>query len=504
MAFPWLSTLLFTPILSAAVLLATHRVVSVRTARWASLGASLMTLGLAIAIATQFDSKRAERFQLTEQHEWIKAFGAHYALGVDGLGIVMLLMTAILTPVVILASWNEELEGSGGTRGYLAWILGLEGIAFGVFEATDVFLFFCLFEASLLPIFFLTSGFGHGNKNRAAVKFLLFSITGGLIMLAAVVGLHVAAEHAAPGSASYLLTDLSALHLGPTSERWLFAGFMFAFAVKAPMVPLHTWLPDIAETATPGTAVLLVSVLDKIGTFGMVRYGLQLFPDASRWASPAISVMAVAGIIYGALLAIGATNLPRLIAYTSISHFGFIVVGLFALNAQGVTGSMFYMFNHGLSTACLFLVAGFLVARRRSDELGDFGGVEHAAPVLSGLFLFAGLSTLALPGMSSFVSEFLVIVGTFSHSHALGAVAVLGIVLSAIYVLRAYQRVMTGPADDEVRSLPDIKPHERAAIVPLVALIVVLGFYPRPILGLLNPLTNTIAPGSDHSSGAQP
>src|SRR5689334_15157966 len=240
MPFPWLGMLLITPLTGSAVVLALPHQLTARDVGWVAMGESLITLGLALAIASRFDAHAGGRFQFAEQHQWIRSFGAHYALGLDGLGLAMVVMTSILTPVVLVASWRDD-RSPWATRGYLAWILVLESVAIGVFAATDVFLFFCFFEASLLPIFFLTIGFGRGAKNRSAIKFLLFSLTGGLIMLAAVIGLHVASNHAAPGDASYLFSDLSSIKIDPTTERWLFTAFMFAFAVKAPMVPLHTW-----------------------------------------------------------------------------------------------------------------------------------------------------------------------------------------------------------------------------------------------------------------------
>jgi NADH-quinone oxidoreductase subunit M len=259
------------------------------------------------------------------------------------------------------------------------------------------------------------------------------------------------------------------------------------------MVPVHTWLPDAAEEATPGTAVLLVSILDKIGTFGMIRFCLQLFPEASRWATPVVLVLAVVSVLYGALAAIGQRSIPRLIAYTSVSHFGFIVLGIFVMNSQGQVGSTLYMFNHGLSTAALFLVTGFLIKRRGSQLISDFGGVEKVTPVLAGIFLVAGLSSLSLPGLSPFVSEFLVLVGTFVHNWWFAVFAVLGIVLAALYILLMYQRTMTGPTRPEVAGFKDLNLREIGALAPLLALILVLGFYPRPLLAVINPaVTHTL------------
>ena len=278
------------------------------------------------------------------------------------------------------------------------------------------------------------------------------------------------------------------LDIDPGTQKLLFLGVFFAFAVKAPMVPVHTWLPDAAGEATPGSAVLLVGVLDKVGTFGMLRYCLPIFPDAAAFYAPVIIAIAVVGIIYGGLLAIGQSDLKRLIAYTSVSHFGFIVLGIFAFTSQGQSGSALYMVNHGFSTAALFLIAGFLISRRGSNLINDFGGVAKVAPVMAGLFLIAGLSSLALPGLSTFVSEFLVLVGTFTRYPVAAGFATLGIILAAVYILWMYQRTMTGEPGDEVRSkVTEIKGREMLAIVPVVGLIIVLGFVPQVVLNVVNP-----------------
>jgi NADH-quinone oxidoreductase subunit M len=453
-----------------------------------ALGFSLATLVVVALIALNFDASPATgtRFQFTEEHDWIPTFGAHYALGVDGIGLVLVLLTAILSPVVILASWNDGDDGRWGVSAFFAWMLALEGLAIGVFAATDVFLFYVLFEATLIPIYFLIGGFGGARRSYAAVKFLLFSLFGGLLMLAAVVGLYVVSARSA-GGPTYLLSELSQIPIEQNTARWLFLGFFVAFAIKAPMVPVHTWLPDAAEQGSPGTSVLLVSILDKIGTFGMIRFCLGLFPEASRWATPVVLVLAVISVLYGALAAIGQRSIPRLIAYTSVSHFGFIVLGIFVLNSYGQTGSTLYMFNHGLSTAALFLVTGFLISRRGSRLIPDFGGVEKVAPVLAGMFLIAGLSSLSLPGLSPFISEFLVLLGAFTHNWWYAAFAVLGIVLSAVYILLMYQRTMTGPTRPEVAGFKDLGLREVTALAPLLVLIVLLGFYPRPLTEIINP-----------------
>lgn len=481
--FPWLSILWLLPI-AFGVVVAVLPTRNDLIAKQAALGASLVVFAWSVVIAVRFHTGGG--LQFVEKHTWIASFGAHYALGVDGLGLSLVLLTTILTPVVLLASWRDGDTGRWGTKSFFAWLLVLEGLAIGCFIATDVFMFYVLFEAVLLPVYFLIGGFGGAGRSKAAVKFLLYSLTGGLIMLAAVIGLYVVSGNVS-GHPTYLLSDLTRMNLGGTTSRWLFAGFFFAFAVKAPLFPVHTWLPDACEQATPGTNTLLVSVLDKIGSFGMIRFGLELFPDAAKWATPLVVVLAIISIIYGALMAIGSDNIPRLVAYTSVSHFGFIVLGIFVMNSQGLTGANVYMFAHGLSTAAVFLVGGFLTTRRGSALISDYGGVEKVMPVLGGLFLVANLSLLSLPGLSPFVPEFLVIVGAFVHSAWAAAFAVSGIVLAAMYALIMYQRTMTGPTRPELAGLKDLGVREIVAVAPVFVLLLVLGFFPRPLLALVNP-----------------
>jgi NADH-quinone oxidoreductase subunit M len=357
----------------------------------------------------------------------------------------------------------------------------------GVFAATDVFLFYVIFEAMLIPVYFLIGGYGSGERAAAAVKFLLYSLFGGLLMLASIIGIYVVSSGA--GYASFDITELSELHtvMSSTTQNLLFLGFFIAFAIKAPLWPLHTWLPDAAKAGTPGTSVLLLGVLDKVGTFGMIRFCITIFPDASKTFTPVIIVLSVISIIYGAFLAIRATDLKRLIAYTSISHFGFITMGIFAMTTQGHSGATLYMFNHGFSTAALFIVGGWMIARRGSSTIADFGGLQRVTPVMAWMFFIAGMSSLALPGLSSFVSEFLVLVGTYTRYPVAAVIATIGIVLAALYILIPVQRTLHGPTTPGNENLPDLNLREKIAIAPVVAVIVALGFYPSPLLNIINP-----------------
>lgn len=483
-----LTLLAVTPLAGALALLLMPRS-NAAAAKLVALAFSLLTLAVSMVVVSRFDVE-AGGYQLTEQREWIGAIGAHYSLGVNGIGLTLILLTTILVPIVLLSAWGDRLPSSRSVNSYLAWMLVLEGLAIGVFSATDVFLFYVLFEATLVPIYFLIGAFGGERRTYAAVKFLIYNLIGGLLMLAAIIGLYVVS--AGQGEPSYLLSDLTGLEIGDTTEKLLFLGFMAAFAIKAPLWPLHTWLPDAAGTATPATSVLMVSIIDKVGTFGMLRFCLEIFPGASEWASPVVITLAVISILYGALLAIGQDDIRRLIAYTSISHFGFIVMGIFVFTHTSTAGATLYMFNHGLSTAALFLVTGMLIARRGSASIGDFGGVQKIAPVMSGILLVAGLSSLSLPGLAPFVSEFMVLVGTFSRSVPAAAFATLGMVLAALYILIMYQRVMTGPLAPGTEGITDLGPREVAALSPAIVLIVALGFYPQPLLNVINPAVDEI------------
>jgi NADH-quinone oxidoreductase subunit M len=481
--FPWLSTLAAVPLVGAAAVAALPKGRDL-LAKQVALAVSLVPLALTVWLALDFDPDSKEMFQFTELHEWIPQFGVSYALGVDGIALVLIALATVLTPVCILASWHDVAADRRSVKGYFALLLLLETFMVGVFAATDLFLFYVLFEAMLVPMYFVIGSYGGAQRSYAAVKFLLYSLAGGLLMLAAVIGLYVSSPG---GSKAFLFENLLGTELGTGTERLLFLGFFVAFAIKAPLWPVHTWLPDAAAEAPPGGAVMLVGVMDKVGTFGMIRFCLPLFPDASQWATPVILTLAVIGILYGALLAIGQTDLMRLIAYTSISHFGFIVLGIFAMTTQAQSGSTLYMVNHGFTTAAMFLIAGLLISRRGSRLIADFGGVQRVAPMLAGTFLVAGLSSLALPGLSSFVSEFLVLVGTFSRYQAAAVLGTGGIILASVYILLMYQRTMTGEPTEHTAGLKDLDVREVWVVAPLLAVIIALGFYPKPLLDVINP-----------------
>ncbi len=483
--FPWLTALVVVPLLGALVVWGLPAGAR-RWARHVAVGVSLLELVLAGLALAAFDVGDAAAVQLTEQVAWIPAFGVSYALGVTGLGLSLILLSLLLVPVVLLAAWREhpDADGDGGRRirTYVALVLVLEAFMVAVFAARDVFLFYVLFEAMLVPVYFMIGMFGGAQRRYAAVKFLIYSLVGGLVMLVGVIALGLSGPGGPDG---FLVDTLVGVEHGTWTGRLLFGSFFFAFAIKAPMWPVHTWLPDAAEQAPAGTNVLLVGVLDKVGTFGMMTLCLTLFPEASRWAAPVVIALAVVSILYGAFLAIGQEDLMRLIAYTSVSHFGFIVLGIFAFTSVSIEGASLYMLTHGLSTGALFLVAGFLVRRWGTARISELGGLRTVVPVLAGTFLVAGLSALSLPGTAPFVSELLVFVGTFAANKAAAVVATLGVVLAALYVLLTYQRIFTGRVREGLAAHPDLSARERWAVGPLLAAIVVLGLWPAPALDLV-------------------
>ena len=462
-----------------------------KLAKQIALATTIVTMGATIAMAIGFQRDNVD-LQFVERYSWIPSFGINFALGIDGLALVLILLSTILAPVVVLAGWNEAHGGRWSVKVFYILILVLETMMIGVFAATDVFLFYVIFEAMLIPVYFLIGGYGTGERSAAAVKFLIYSLFGGLLMLASIIALYVMSG--AQGGHTFDLATLAKLEMSSTTQNLLFLGFFIAFAIKAPLWPLHTWLPDAAQSATPGTSVLLLGVLDKVGTFGMIRYCLTLFPEASKTFTPMIMALAVISIIYGAILAIGQRDLMRLIAFTSISHFGFITMGIFAMTSQGHSGATLYMFNHGFSTAALFLVGGWMISRRGSSTIADFGGLQRVTPVMAWTFFLAGMSSLALPGLSSFVSEFLVLVGTFTRYPVHAIIATFGIVLAALYILIPVQKALHGPITPGNENLSDLNIREKIAIAPVIAIIVALGFYPSPLLKVINPAaTHVIA-----------
>jgi NADH-quinone oxidoreductase subunit M len=481
--FPFLSILTLFPLVGALVVAFIPKTRG-QLAKVVSLAWSLVVLVLAVVMWIAFETG-GDRFQFRESYPWIPSWGVRFTLEADGIALVMLMLIALLVPLVILASWHDAEQTKRSVPTYFALLLALECTMIGVFAASDIFLFYVFFEVMLVPMYFIIGSYGGARRQYAAVKFFLYSLVGGLFMLAAVIGLWVV------GGKTFDWQTLVNADLDQNTARWLFLGFFIAFAVKAPFFPFHTWLPDAGGAAPAGAAALLVGVLDKVGTFGILRYCLPLFPEASRWFAPAALTLGVIGIIYAALLAVGQNDLKRLVSYTSIAHFGFIGIGIFAFTTQAGTGSVLYMVNHGLATGLLFLVVGMFVARRGSALISDFGGAGKLVPVLAGVMFFAGLASLALPGTAPFVSEFLVLIGTFTVHPAFAVVATGGIILAAAYVLWMVQRTTQGTLNPALNDVPamhkDISLREKVVVAPLVALLIIFGFYPKPITDVINP-----------------
>ncbi|WP_129786638.1 NADH-quinone oxidoreductase subunit M [Promicromonospora panici] len=500
--FPWLTVLIAWPLVGAAVVglgaLGRSRTgpasAGMGLARPLALLFSLVEVVLLVGAFAAFDTSAAGDHQLGSIYPWIPQIGASYAVGVNGVGLLLVALSVLLVPLVLLAAWQEQGRDEVRLRKFVALVLLLEAFMVAVFSARDVFLFYVLFEAMLIPAYFLIGGFGQGaGRRRAAVKFLMFSLGGGLIMLAAVIALYFLAVGAGVDpSQAFLVRELIEVDLGTAAERLMFLGFFIAFAIKAPMVPVHSWLPDVAGNATPGTSTLLICVLDKVGTFGMLTLCLPLFPEASRWAAPFVIALAVISVLYGAIMAIMQTDLLRLVGWTSVSHFGFIILGIFTFTPLGTAGSSFMMLNHGLATGALFLTAGFLVSRHpeKSQKIAAYSGLRSVTPVLAGTFLVAGLATLSLPGLATFVSEIMVLVGAFggapTGSAAWAIAAIPGVVLAAVYVLLTYQKIFTGAPAAGLDALPDLRVRERIVAAPLVAGLLVLGLVPGLALTYVN------------------
>lgn len=494
---PWLTILVAIPFFAGLLL---WLVAPLRAfARHFALAVSVLVFaGFVAAMVTSFDVAQAGATQLHESYPWIPQIGASFTWGINGMGAVMIGLATVLVPFVIVAEWDDF--GSADDAGYFAWVLVLEAIMIGLFAARDVFLFYVLFEAMIVPVYFMIGRYGGVGRARAAMKFLLFSLAGGLIMLAGVIAIYAYGQG---GEGAFLLDSLrGALHLSDTAELWIFLSFFIAFAIKAPMWPVHTWLPDTAVSASTGTSTLLVGILDKLGTFGMIAICLPLFPRTSTAIAPIVLVLAVISILWGAIMAISSDNLLRLVAYTSVSHFGFIVMGVFSGSKLAMSGAILYMVAHGIGTAALFLIVGFLQRRGKSYLISSYGGWQRVTPLIAGTFLVAGLATIALPGLSGFIPEYLVLMGTFTLWPAVAMVAAIGVVLASIYILLPYQRVFTGPKPDV--EAKDLGMREKTVVAGLITFMLALGFYPAPVLDIVTPVADnaTIIPVAMNDNGS--
>jgi NADH-quinone oxidoreductase subunit M len=495
-----LTLVVFSP-LAGAVLLALLPREPAAGVRRAAFVFALVPLLASLAMLARFQPGVAE-FQLVERAAWIPQWGIGYRLGVDGVSLFLVLLTTVLTPIVVVASWGDIQRR---VKEFFVFLLVLETGMLGTLVALDLFLFYVFWEVMLVPMYFLIGVWGGPRRIYAAIKFVLFTMVGSLLMLVAI--LYCAWRMRDAGAVmTFGYEDwLARLHLSPREQLWVFAAFALAFAIKVPLFPLHTWLPDAHVEAPTGGSVILAGVLLKMGTYGFLRFALPLFPAALESAGPVILTLAVVGIVYGALVATVQPDLKKLVAYSSVSHLGFVMLGLFALTPTAVAGSVYQMLNHGLSTGGLFLLVGMIYERRHTRRIADFGGLWAAMPVYAALFLVVMLASLGLPGLNGFVGEFLILLGAFRDWPWATAVATTGVIFAALYLLWMYERVMFGPlVHEENKRLSDLSRREVAVLVPIIALCFLMGVYPKPFFERMQPsVDRMIGFAKPHAAVAQ-
>jgi NADH-quinone oxidoreductase subunit M len=482
----WLTAVIFTPLLGALFVLAQPEA----RATWrAGFIFSLIPLAISLYLFAAFDPAQAN-YQFVEQYAWIPQFGISYHLGMDGISLFLVLLTTVLFSLSMLYSGGGDIETR--PREFCFFMLVLEMGLLGALLAVDLFLFYVFWELMLIPMYFLIGIWGHGRKYYAAFKFILYTMLGSILMLVAILYLvSVARTHL-----GHLTFDLPALYGVPLSHReatWLFAAFALAFAIKVPMWPVHTWLPDAHTEAPTAGSVILAGVMLKMGTYGFLRFAIPLFPEIAIEAAPLFMALAVVGIIYGALVAMVQPDIKRLVAYSSVSHLGFVMLGIFALDPQGIEGAIYQMLNHGISTGGLFLLIGMIYLRRHTREIAEFGGLWKSVPIYAAVFMVVMLSSIGLPGLNGFVGEFLILVGTYLSKSLAAEIAVAGLILGALYMLYAYERVMFGPITKAVNeTIADLSAREIAVMAPLMVLMLFMGLYPRPLLSRMEPTVGAL------------
>ena len=446
--------------------------------RWLSLGVALAAFGVTLALWAGFDATSAE-FQFVERHPWIPAFGIDYFVGVDGISLFLVVLTGFLTPIALLSSWGSI---DRKVKEFSIFMLALEAAMIGVFVSLDLFLFYVFWDAMLIPMYFLIGIWGYDRRVYAAIKFMLYTMAGSVLMLIAILGLAYL-HSAATGSYTFDLLKLYSLDIAPQTQMWFFLAFTVAFAIKVPLFPFHTWLPDAHVQAPTAGSVILAGVLLKMGAYGLLRFSFPLFPQAAAYFAPWLALLAVIGIVYGALVAMVQPDMKKLVAYSSVSHLGFVVLGICAMNTQGVQGAVYQMLAHGVSTGGLFLMVGMLSDRRHTRLIAEFGGLKAVMPRFTAAFMIITLASIGLPGLNGFVGEFLILLGAFRWAPGFVVVAGLGIILSAVYMLWMFQRVFYGPVTHEANAaLPDLQPREWAGVLPLCAMALVMGIFPTLFL----------------------
>jgi NADH-quinone oxidoreductase subunit M len=482
MAFPYATALLAVP---AAGAVATAAIPASRekAVRGFSIGVSLVALVLSAAMLVDFD-KGVAGYQFVESKVWIKPLGIHYLMGVDGISLFMVVLTGLLFPIAMLASTHINKR----VNAYFALMLALEAALMGIFLSVDLFLFFVFWEAMLVPMYFLIGVWGYDRRVYAALKFFIYTAAGSALLLLGILSLAVLHAKAPGASLTFDLRTLMAWKgLNPNTARWLFLAFGASFAIKVPLFPLHTWLPDAHVEAPTAGSVLLAGLLLKLGAYGFLRFSLTLFPQASVDFAPLMLTLATIGILYGAIVATMQRDLKKVVAYSSVAHLGFVVLGTFALTTVGIEGGLFTMVSHGLTTGALFLLVGILYDRRHTRQIDAFGGVWKAAPKLGGIFLAVTFASIGLPGLSGFVGEFLSLIGTFVVHRPYAVFAAAGVILAAVYMLWGFQRVFTGEPTGENATFADMNRLELATVLPLLGFSLFLGLYPKPLLERVEP-----------------
>lgn len=479
-AFPLLSALIFVPMIGAVAILLTTKS-RPEFAKLIGLLASVMTGALTIYMLKEFDQGDAG-FQFVSQQDWIERWGIGWHLGVDGISLFLVVLTGILFPLAIVG-----VDPHHGEKPYLAWLLMLEAGVMGSFLSLDLFLFFIFFEIVLVPMYFLIGGWGYEDREYAATKFYLYTFLGSAFMFVALIATAFIASDGLGGVTFDLVEIAENGNIATTTARWLFFGFAVAFAVKVPIFPLHTWLPDAHTQAPTAGSVVLAGVMLKLGTYGFLRFGLYLFPEAAVWSRALWLTLAVIGIIYGAIAATMQKDLKRLVAYSSIAHLGFVVLGTFAFTSQAITGSVIQMVNHGVSTGALFLFVGWIYERRKTRQIAELNGLQKVAPIFAAGFMVVMLSSIGVPGLNGFIGEYLILLGSFQTARWWTVVATAGVILAALYLLWAYQRVFHGDPDEANQSFPELKVKEGLVLLPFLVAIVFTGVYPKPLLDRIEP-----------------
>ncbi|NCG36338.1 MAG: NADH-quinone oxidoreductase subunit M [Actinobacteria bacterium] len=486
-SFPVLSAMVLTPFLGAIFLLVLPNNRPEYFKQVAFL-ISALTAAMTAWVMVEFDKAHAATFQFVDQYEWIESLGISWALGLDGISLWLVVLTGALFPIVILA-----IDAEHSPKPYYAWILVLEAGCMGVFLALDLFAFFVFFEIVLVPMYFLIGQWGHGERAYAATKFFIYTMMGSALMLVGIISTAVITANTTGNDLTFGLIELAeAQALATNTARWVFLSFALAFAVKVPLFPFHTWLPDAHTNAPTAGSVILAGVMLKLGTYGFLRFGIYLFPEAAVYFAPVLVALGTIGIIYGAVAATMQRDLKRLVAYSSVAHLGFIVIGTFALNTEGIEGGLLQMVNHGVSTGALFLLVGMIYERRHTREISKLGGLQKPAPMLAGVFMVVMLSSVGLPGLNGFVGEFLTLIGAFAAHRWWAVIAASGVIIAALYLLWAYQRVFHGPAEGDNATIPDLTVREGLTMVPFLVAIVFMGVYPKPVIERMEPAVDAL------------